>query len=89
MADNDINNIYTVHDCFAVSADNVAYLIKTIKAVYMKIYSEVYLKKVHEYIITSIKSEYGDNVFSEDGKRIEYVENDSINQSTPFPSIDD
>lgn len=38
------NNIYTIHDCFAVTADKVSYLIDVLKGVYIKIYSdEAYL----------------------------------------------
>lgn len=35
--DNGSANMFTVHDCFAVTADKVALLVKTMTAVYIKI----------------------------------------------------
>lgn len=57
-------NFFAIHDCFAVSANNVENLIKTIKMVYIKIYSDNnYLRKFDEGIINSIKLQFGDESF--------------------------
>lgn len=38
------NNIYTIHDCFGVTAEKVTTLMSILKGVYIKIYSdEAYL----------------------------------------------
>jgi DNA-directed RNA polymerase len=57
-------NFFAIHDCFAVSANNVENLIKTVKMVYVKIYSDnIYLRKFDEGIINSIKLQYGEESF--------------------------
>lgn len=35
-----LKNIYTIHDCFAVTCDNVHSLLDLIKLVYIEIYSK-------------------------------------------------
>lgn len=56
--------MYTVHDCFGVTANNIESLIKCLKSVYLKIYSEdTYLMKFDEGIIQSIKAHFGENSF--------------------------
>jgi len=64
-------NFYSIHDCFAVTANNVVDLIKNIKLVYIKIYSEdSYLKRFDEGIINSIKLQFGDQSFNDVTKEI-------------------
>lgn len=60
-------NFFAIHDCFAVTSKNITSLIKTIKLVYIKIYSEdSYLKKFDEGIINSIKYQFGHNAFNDE-----------------------
>ena len=62
----DVKNFYSIHDCFAVTCNNVVDLIKIIKLVYIKIYSEDnYLKKFDQGIIDSIKLHYGKESFND------------------------
>lgn len=50
-------NFYSIHDCFAVTANNVEKLVKIIKLVYIKIYSDNnYLREFELGIINSIKA---------------------------------
>ena len=66
-----INNFFAIHDCFAVTANNVVNLITNIKLVYIKIYSEDnYLLKFDEGIINSIKLQFGKNAFNDKNKTI-------------------
>lgn len=60
-------NIYTVHDCFAVTANNVDSLMELLKLVYIKLYSEDnYLIRLNTEIINYIKFHYGDDCFNSD-----------------------
>ena len=60
-------NFFAIHDCFAVTANNISHLIKIIKLVYIKIYSEDnYLKSFDKGIINSIKSHFGNDSFNHD-----------------------
>ena len=54
-----IKNIYTIHDCFAVTANNVGNLINFLKIVYQNIYTEnTYLLELHKSMIEHIKEHY-------------------------------
>ena len=62
--ENKIYNFFSIHDCFAVTANNIDRLIKYIKLVYIHIYSDnVYLKQFDTGIIESIKLHFGDQAF--------------------------
>ena len=64
-------NFFAIHDCFAVSANNMVRLIKLIKLVYIKIYSEdSYLKRFDQGIKNSIKLQFGQEAFTADNKFI-------------------
>lgn len=58
-------NFFAIHDCFAVTANNIDNLFKFIKLVYIKIYSDDnYLKKFDKGIIESIKNQFGNDSFN-------------------------
>nr|QWO71375.1 RNA polymerase [Calocybe gangraenosa] len=64
-------NFFAIHDCFAVTANNIVKLIKIIKLVYIKIYSDnSYLKKFDDGIINNIKLQYGNDSFNDETKII-------------------
>ena len=72
-------NFFAIHDCFAVTANNIVNLIKIIKLVYIKIYSDdSYLKRFDEGIINSIKLHFGGEVFNEKTKTIK-INGETIN----------
>lgn len=60
-------NIYTVHDCFGVTANNVSPLLENLKLAYIKIYSnETYLIKLDKCIRNNIKNMFGDTCFNDE-----------------------
>src|SRR5699024_8529103 len=64
-------SIYTVHDCFAVSANNVSNLLELLKLTYIKIYSdETYLIKLDKGIIDNIKNIFGESSFNNKTREI-------------------
>ena len=64
-------NFFGIHDCFAVTSNNVSNLIKIIKLVYIKIYTEDnYLRKFDQGVIDSIKLQFGENSFNNVTKTI-------------------
>lgn len=80
-----IKNIYTIHDCFAVTANNVDNLLGFLKLVYYNIYSENnYLKQLDKEILHNIKTHYGDNCFNEDSMEIIVEDKPKLK----YPSID-
>lgn len=77
-------NFFAIHDCFAVTANNIVNLIKIIKLVYIKIYSDdSYLKRFDQGIINSIKSHFGIESFDDETKTIK------VNgQQIKYPDVD-
>ena len=81
---NSVSNIYTIHDCFAVSANNVSLLINLLKGVYIKIYSDdIYLKTLDTHIRNTIINFFGGSIFSDDNKYI-FIFNEKI----LYPTLD-
>jgi DNA-directed RNA polymerase len=67
----DVKNIYTIHDCFAVTANNMDNLINMLKLTYIKIYSEeMYILKLDKGIRDNIKNVYGDNALNDETLQI-------------------
>jgi DNA-dependent RNA polymerase len=63
---NGIKNLYSIHDCFAVTANNVDNLMQYLKLVYINIYSDNnYLKQLDKQIIEAIKSHCGKECFND------------------------
>ena len=68
-------NFFGIHDCFAVTANNIPNLIKFIKLVYIKIYTDDnYLRRFDQGIIDSIKAQFGDDSFDDINKTIKINE---------------
>ncbi len=59
-----VGPMYTVHDCFGVTANNVPRLIVKLKLVYIQLYSSTgYLKKFDSFVKTTINETCGDDVY--------------------------
>lgn len=62
-----VKNLYSIHDCFSVTADNVSTLLSELKSVY--IYSNNNnLEKLNNEILNNIKNAYGENQFDSEKK---------------------
>nr|ADO51613.1 rnapol [Moniliophthora roreri] len=71
--ENKINNFFAIHDCFAVTPNNIEELIKKIKLVYIKIYCDNnYLKDFDKAIIDNIKLHFGNESFCDKSKKIKF-----------------
>jgi DNA-directed RNA polymerase len=82
----EFKNIYAVHDCFAVTANNVENLMELLKLVYIKIYSDgAYLIDLDEEIKHQIKVIYGKDSFDENTLII----NTSDVSNLKFPDINE
>jgi hypothetical protein len=78
---------FFVHDCFAVTANHVPYLIKKLKLVYLKLYSSnSYLKEFDSFVRETINKSYGDKVFPVNGKSI-LLPGDNTGRRKPYPDI--
>ena len=77
------NNFYSIHDCFAVTANNVELLINYIKTVYMQIYSQnEYLREFDKHMKNHIKLHYPER-FNEKTLKVKIGKRTEVN----FPNI--
>jgi len=80
-------NIFTVHDCFAVTANNVEVLYEYLKGVYISLYSNSdYLKSFDAGIISNIKLVYGKEAFDDETREINVIVKDK-NIKLKYPDI--
>ena len=79
-----VKNIFTIHDCFGVTANNIENIMDLLKLVYTRIYSDTnYLRKLDKGIIDYIKLSYNDTHFDEEKLEL------NINGKThKYPSIE-
>jgi len=79
----DEKSLYAIHDCFAVTANNVENLIEYLRFVYSKIYSDkIYLRELDQQIKSYIKSVYKESFNEKTG----YIKTDDI--ELEFPNIE-
>lgn len=63
---NKSKNIFTIHDCFGVTCNNVESIIDMLKSIYIDLYSqEGYTRQLDKQIISMIKNSYGENCLNE------------------------
>ena len=85
--ENKYQNFYSVHDCFAVTCNNVTSIYKILKAVYAAIYSkEPYLKELHEYFLKNIEKLYGSNSYNSKENTITIFKNNEY-KFIKYPDI--
>jgi hypothetical protein len=81
------NNFYSVHDCFAVTCNNVSNLTNILKAVYTNIYSkESYLKELDESYLFFIKTYYGTDCYNPIDRTITIEKNNDI-KTLIYPDV--
>jgi DNA-dependent RNA polymerase len=73
-------NIYTIHDCFAVTADKVDFfLINILKGIYIKLYSdETHIVSLHKYIKEKNNSRWACADIFEDNEKYIFVNKERI-----------
>lgn len=82
----DRKNMYTVHDCFAVTTNNVCNMMDLLKLVYITLYSEdTYLLKLDRQIRNHIINSYGPNSFCEDN----FTLNIDAVKGEKFPDVEE
>ena len=83
---NNINNIYTVHDCFAMTSNNIKRLVECLKNTYIKIYSDnVYLLEMDKYVRNHIEQSLN-TVFNEKGDKFK---NPKTGRYIKYPNVHD
>jgi len=82
-------DLYTIHDCFAVTADNVPRLINDLQLAYIDIYvSNNYLLKFDNYLRTRIYNIHGEKVLENiNDKYINIPNGDNKYKTIAFPEV--
>lgn len=69
--DNNIKNIFAIHDCFSTTSNNMKFVLDSLKLIYISIYSDkVYLRELDENMVKHIKNRI-DDAFDND--KIKFV----------------
>ena len=80
-------SLYTIHDCFGVTADNVPKLILKLKLVYIQLYSSAgYLKEFDRFLKESINKTFGDAVYKM-GDNFISIPGNKKNKTIDVPNI--
>ena len=80
-------DLYTVHDCFAVTADNIPLLMYKLKMVYIRLYStNTYLLDFDNTVRFNINKSYGDKVFKVEDN---YINMPGRDKSELFPNVNE
>ena len=86
-----IGCLYTIHDCFATTANHVPMLIDVLKSVYLKLYSsEDYLLQFDKLVRININSRFGNKVFELNDTEVRVPDDDSKKKTEilSYPDID-
>jgi hypothetical protein len=68
---NNIKNIFAIHDCFSTTSNNMKFVLESLKLIYISIYSDkVYLRELDDNMVKHIKDRI-DDAFDND--KIKYV----------------
>lgn len=85
-------NLYTIHDCFATTADKVPALLEAIKSVYILLYTtDSYIVNFHSNLKYCIIQNFGTDMFTDKSyKQVNIYNKEAvITETIDFPSIDD
>ena len=83
-----IGHLYTVHDCFATTANNVPFLMDILKSVYLKLYSSVdYLTQFDMLVKININKQFGDKVYDLKDKFVHIPITKNKTETVQFPDI--
>lgn len=82
-----ITNFYAIHDCFAVTANNVSSLFNSLKSSYTKVYTQdIFLKELDNFIIQYIKFTFGKECFDDKSLKIRIETSDETIEEQ-YPNI--
>jgi DNA-directed RNA polymerase len=85
--ENNMKNIFAIHDCFSTTCNNMKYIIETLKLIYISIYSEkVYLRELDKNMINHIKNRI-DESFDNDKNKIVTITTSDKKIKLNYPNV--
>ena|ERR1700733_672529 len=86
--DNEIKNIFGIHDCFSTTFNNMEYIIDTLKLIYISIYSDrKYLEELDKNIINHIKNNIDESFDNIKIKTVTILNNKNKKIKIDYPDI--
>lgn len=84
------NNFYSIHDCFAVTCNNVNLIYELLKLSYYKIYStESFLLTFDKNFKESILTQFGENAYSNETNNITVINDEGEKLILQYPNINE
>ena len=88
LYDNNVKNIYGIHDCFATTFNNMTFIIENLKLIYIFLYSnKKYLKELDDNIINHIKNYIDANFDGETVKKVTFLDSKKRKIVLDYPDI--
>lgn len=82
------NNFYSIHDCFAVTCNNVHLIYELLKLSYYNIYcNESFLLTFDRNFKESIVTQFGENAYSKETNEITVINDEGEKLILPYPNI--
>jgi DNA-dependent RNA polymerase len=86
--DNEIKNIYGIHDCFATTFNNMSFIVENLKLIYISLYSDrKYLKELDDNIINHIKNYVDVNFDGVTVKKVTFLDSKKKRIVLDYPDI--
>lgn len=75
-------NLFTIHDCFATTANHVSIMNELVREAFLEIYSDNdYLNKLHNFLVLYISNNYP--VIDQDSKKVVLLDSNKLEIPTP------
>jgi len=88
--DNEIKNIFGIHDCFSTTFNNMEYIIDTLKLIYISIYSDKkYLENLDKNIINHIKNNIDESFDNINIKTVSILNKNNKKIKIKYPDINE
>ncbi len=82
------HNFYSIHDCFAVTCNNVTHLYDLLKTIYINIYTkDSYLLQLNQGILDNIIKHLGSDCYDSEKNLIYYLDQNQIKKQIEFPDV--
>jgi hypothetical protein len=86
--ENNVKNIFAIHDCFATTCNNIDFVIETLKLIYISIYSEkLYLKELDKKMVEHIQNNIDETFDNNKIKVVTITNSDNKKIKLNYPDV--
>lgn len=85
---NNIKNIFAIHDCFSTTCNNMKFILESLKLIYISIYSDkVYLKELDDNMVKHIRERVDDSFDNDKIKCVTIITSDNKKIKLNYPDV--